>query len=339
MVLSMQRILVTGAAGFIGSHLCERLIQDGHEVWGIDNLDTGRETNLTQILTHPCFHFFKSDMLKYSLDYDFYFDVDTIIHLGAKADIVPSMTEPHAYFEANVAATAKWVNFARERGVKKFVYIASSSCYGIPDIYPTPEYADIRPMYPYALTKYLGEKYVLDLCRFYRIPAVSLRLFNVFGPRARTSGAYGAVFGVFIAQLLAGKPLTVVGDGTQTRDFTYVSDVVDAIVRAAESGVADEVFNVGSGGTYPVNAIVEELGARSVEYIPKRPGEPDCTFADIRKITKALGWAPKVSFKEGIKLLMKHQDDFKNAPVWETNTIAQATADWHRFLGKKELTQ
>ena len=179
--------------------------------------------------------------------------------------------------------------------MKRFIYAASSSCYGIPDIYPTPESARIRPMYPYALTKNVGEQYVLHWNKIYQLPCVSLRLFNVYGPRARTTGTYGAVFGVFLAQKLAGKPFTVVGDGKQTRDFTYVTDVVDAFVKAAKSDINGEIFNVGSGGTYSVNDLVRFLGG-PVEYIPKRPGEPDCTFADISKITRQSGMDSKNEF-------------------------------------------
>ncbi|MGY4338301.1 nucleoside-diphosphate-sugar epimerase [Bradyrhizobium sp. LM2.9] len=171
------------------------------------------------------------------------------------------------------------------RASAALVYAASSSCYGIPDVYPTPESAEIRPMYPYALTKNLGEQCVMHWCQVYKLPAVALRLFNVYGPRHRTTGTYGAVFGVFMAQKLAGKPFTVVGDGGQTRDFTFVSDVADAFVTAARSEVSNEIFNVGSDNTYSVNRLIELLGGDKV-HIPKRPGEPDCTYADITKIKR-----------------------------------------------------
>src|SRR5262249_19179279 len=160
----------------------------------------------------------------------------------------------------------------------------------------------IRPQYPYALTKYLGEQLALHWCQVYGLPVVSLRFFNVYGPRSRTSGTYGAVFGVFLAQKLAGKPYTVVGDGTQTRDFTFVADVADGCARAAASKLSGEVMNVGSGDTYPVNRLVELLGGEKV-HIPKRPGEPDCTFADVSRIRKLLGWGARVSFEEGVRVM------------------------------------
>ena len=162
-----------------------------------------------------------------------------------------------------------------------------------------------RPQYPYALTKYVGEQYVMHWAQVYKLPCVSLRLFNVYGPRSRTSGTYGAVFGVFLAQKLAGKPFTIVSDGSQTRDFTFVTDVADAFVKAADSNLAGEVMNVGSGNHYSVNQLVELLGGDKV-HIPKRPGEPDCTFADIRKIKKLLGWSPRVTFGDGVAIMLEN---------------------------------
>ncbi len=163
------------------------------------------------------------------------------------------------------------------------------------------------------------------------MPVVSARFFNVYGPRSRTSGTYGAVFGVFLAQKIHGKPFTVVGDGKQTRDFTYVSDVAAALVAAADSDVRGEILNVGSGNTYSVNRLVELLGG-PVTHIPKRPGEPDCTFADIAKIRRVLGWEPKVSLEEGVKRMLEHLDDWKTAPVWTPQTIEQATKAWFENL-------
>ena len=147
-------------------------------------------------------------------------------------------------------------------------------------------------------------------------------------------GTYGAVFGVFLAQKLAGKPLTVVGDGTQTRDFTFVTDVVEALVRAAESDIHGEIFNVGSGGTYTINRLVGILGGEVV-HLPKRPGEPDCTFADTKKIARALDWEPKVSFEEGVQVMVDNIENWREAPVWDTASITAATKDWFNYLGGK----
>ena len=167
----------------------------------------------------------------------------------------------------------------------------------------------------------------------YRLPAVSVRFFNVYGPRARTSGTYGAVFGVFLSQMAHGKALTVVGDGKQTRDFTYVTDVVDAFLTAAKSNESGKVYNVGSNGTYSVNRLVELLGAKQVAHIPKRPGEPDCTWADVTKIQRELGWRATVSFEDGVKMMLSHIDHWKDAAVWTPDKIAEATQGWFKYLG------
>jgi UDP-glucose 4-epimerase len=259
--------------------------------------------------------------------------VDWFFHLAALADIVPSIEAPYRYHRSNVDGTMRCLEVARSMGVQRFIYAASSSCYGIPDLYPTPETSPARPQYPYALTKYVGEQYVLHWHQVYGLPAVSLRFFNVYGPRARTSGTYGAVFGVFLAQKLSALPMTIVGDGTQTRDFTYVTDVADACIAAAQSDISGRVFNVGSGNTYSINSLVELLGGEST-HIPKRPGEPDCTFADISRIQTEVGWAPKVSFSEGVERMLTHIEDWRGAPQWTVDRIADATKDWFKYLGK-----
>lgn len=331
-----MRALVTGAAGFIGSHLCEALVRLGFEVVGVDNLSVGRTSNLERI-DKERFTFHEVDIVNISKDWPSFSDVnfDFIFHLAALADIVPSIKSPEEYFHSNVNGTLKILEFARERNPKKFIYAASSSCYGIPENFPTPEDARISPQYPYALTKYLAEELVLHWGKVYGLPVLSLRLFNVYGPRARTSGTYGAVFGVFLAQIQARKPLTIVGDGNQTRDFTYVTDVVEAFLSAANSSVTNEIFNVGSGGTYSINQLASILGGKTI-HIPKRPAEPECTFADISKIQRLLGWNPKVGFEEGVNLMMSHKSDWENSPVWTPEAIEKETELWFRFLGTNQ---
>lgn len=328
------KCIVTGGAGFIGSHLAEALVIKGYHVVILDNLSTGRMDNIKNFEKSPHLNVEKIDITDFFAVSKAFEDVKFVFHLAALADIVPSIQEPLKYHNANVNGTITVLEAARKAGVKKVIYAASSSCYGIPDNYPTPETSPIRPMYPYALTKYLGEHYVMHWDQTYDLPCISLRLFNVYGPRSRTSGTYGAVFGVFLAQKLAGKPFTVVGDGTQTRDFTYVTDVVDAFIKAAESDKRGEMYNVGSGGTYSVNRLVELLGGK-VMHIPKRPGEPDCTFADTNKIRRELGWSPKVSFESGVKQMISNIDQWRDAPVWDEQTIATATKDWFRYLGNE----
>lgn len=325
--------VVTGGAGFIGSHLAERLLAEGHRVLVVDNFATGRRENLAGFADHPGLTVETADVADFGRIRPLLEGKDWVFHLAGLADIVPSIQRPMDYHAANVDGTISVLEAARLGGVRRFLYAASSTCYGLPDLVPTPETAPIRPMFPYALTKYMGEEYVLAWHRIYGLPAVSLRLFNVFGPRSRTSGTYGAVFGVFLAQKLAGKPFTVVGDGTQTRDFTYVTDVAEAFLRAAESEVAGEIFNVGSGGTYSVNTLVNLIGGE-IAYVPKRPGEPDCTFADTGKICHMLDWQPTVGFEQGVSNMLEHIELWRHAPVWDTASVQEATRDWFKYLGK-----
>lgn len=326
-----MKTLVTGGLGFIGSHLVDLLLREGHQVIAIDNLATGRTSNLAHQQSNSKLSVHHLDINNESAISPLFECVDWVFHLAALADIVPSIQKPLEYHRANVDGTAIVLEAARAAGVKRFVYAASSSCYGIPDTYPTPESSSIRPMYPYALTKYIGEQYVLHWGQTYKLPVVSLRLFNVYGPRSRTSGTYGAVFGVFLAQKLAGKPFTIVGDGTQTRDFTFVTDVANAFKKAAESDLINEIMNVGSGNTYSVNYLVELLGGESL-HIPKRPGEPDCTFADISHITQKLDWRPEVSFEKGVSIMLENIKLWQDAPVWDDKSIAVATQDWFKYL-------
>ncbi|MCB1084715.1 MAG: SDR family oxidoreductase [Chlamydiia bacterium] len=326
-----MRALVTGGAGFIGSHLSELLLEKGHTVTVIDSLRSGRVTNFETFKDNPALTFAQADIRNLKEIQPYFEGIDWVFHLAALADVVPSIESPREYYETNVDGTFNVLECAKEAKVKRFLYTASSSCYGIPDHYPTPETAPIRPQYPYALTKYLGEELVMHWEQVYHLPALSLRLFNVYGPRARTTGTYGAVFGVFLTQKLNSKPLTVVGDGNQTRDFTFVKDVARAFLNAAESDISGEILNVGSGNHYSVNRIVELLGEDSVN-IPKRPGEPDCTFADTTKIKKLLGFKAQTTFEEGVKQLLEKIEDFRDAPLWEPKSIEEATKTWFQYL-------
>lgn len=330
-----MKTLVTGGAGFIGSHLAELLIAQGHEVIVIDNLTSGRLLSLAKLESNPRFRFVNADIRDVPAMTPAFENVDWVFHLAGLADIVPSIEMPAQYFSTNVTGTFNVLECARKAGVKRLLYAASSSSYGIPDCYPTPETSPIKPQYPYALTKYMGEELVLHWAQLYKLPAVSLRLFNVYGTRSRTTGAYGAVFGVFLAQKLNGRPFTVVGDGSQTRDFTYVTDVAAAFLKAAESNVSGAVMNVGSGTHVSVNRLVELLGG-DVEHIPRRPGEPDCTFGDIARIRWLLGWQAKVSFEEGVRTMVNHIEDWKDAPVWNPASIGEATDAWFRYLSGPE---
>ena len=326
-----MKCIVTGGAGFIGSHLTDLLLSHGHSVKVIDNLCGGWKKNLSEAEKNPHFQFVEADIRSFSSIEPHFEGIDWVFHLAALADIVPSIEKPRDYFETNVDGTFNVLEASKRFGIKRFLYAASSSCYGLAKQFPTPETAAIDPQYPYALTKYLGEQLVLHWAQVYKLPALSLRLFNVFGPRSRTTGVYGAVFGVFLAQKLNQKPFTVVGTGEQTRDFTYVADVADAFYTAAMSDLVNTYMNVGRSGHYSVNRLVQLLGG-PITYIPKRPGEPDCTFADIAKIQKMLNWQPKISFEEGVRRILARIEDFRDAPVWEPASIEQATKTWFDYL-------
>lgn len=330
-----MKCLVTGGAGFVGSHVTERLLSDGHDVVVLDNFVSGRRENLEGNRDNPALTFHEVDIADYANTKLYFKDVDWVFHVAALADVVPSIEHPLRYHHSNVDGTIATLEASRNAGVKRLVYMASSSCYGLPDQFPTPESAEIRAMYPYALTKFLGEEYVMHWSRTYGLRCNSLRAFNIFGPRARTTGSYGAVFSVFLAQKLAGQPLTVVGDGNQTRDFTFVSDIVNALVMTVESEVSGEIMNVGTGTPRSVNEIVAILGG-DVTYLPKRPGEPDCTQADIGKIQELIGWRADVPFEKGVEIMLEHIEMWRDAPVWTEESIKTATENWFRFLGRSE---
>ena len=326
-----MKVIITGGAGFIGSNLADFLIDSGHEVIVIDNLSVGRIENISHHQDNEKFKFLEADITQYHEITAQFKGVDWVFHLAAMADIVPSIENPQDYFNTNVTGTFNVLQACRKYQIKKIIYSASSSCYGIPDKYPTDEKSEIRPEYPYALTKNLGEQLVMHWSKLYKISAISLRFFNVYGPRARTSGTYGAVFGVFLAQKICNKPFTVVGDGSQTRDFTFVSDIVNALVSAANSQVSGEIINIGSNATYSINKLVQLLGGEVV-YIPKRPGEPDCTWADISKAKEILKWKPLINLEEGVNILLENLDYWKDAPLWNKDSIAKATEKWFKYL-------
>ena len=330
--MSAPKSVVTGGCGFIGSHMVDLLLAEGHEVVVVDDLSTGREDNLAHHKGAPGLRIVRADVADGERMAMEFAGAEWVFHFAALGDIVPSMERPTAYIRAGVMGTLGALEGARAAGVQRFVYSASSSCYGIPDQYPTPETAPIRTEYPYSLSKHLGEQLVLHWARVYRLPVVSLRYFNVYGPRSRTSGAYGAVFGVFLAQKLRGHPFTVVGDGTQSRDFVFVTDVARANLLAARSTVRGEVFNVGTGRPQTVNRLVELLGGQGVLHVPKRPGEPDRTEADIGKIRAALGWEPAVSFERGVGTVLENIDYWRDAPLWTVEKIEAATREWFRRL-------
>ncbi len=325
--------VVTGGAGFIGSHMVDLLVEQGFRVHIIDNLVGGRLANIEQHKANSAVVFELKDIRLLSADDSLFRGAQLVFHFAGIGDIVPSIDRPSDYLSTNVQGTVQVLEAARRAGVRKLVYAASSSCYGLAKKLPTAENAEISPEYPYALSKYMGEQAVLHWGRVYGLPVNSIRIFNAYGTRSRTTGAYGAVFGVFLAQKLAGKPFTIVGDGTQSRDFLYVTDVVRAFYAAATTSLTGRIYNLGAGDPQTVNRLADLLGGERV-YIPKRPGEPDCTWADIRKIKSELGWFPQVSLEQGVAKMLAVIDYWREAPVWNPASIADATKTWFAFLEK-----
>ena len=323
--------VVTGGAGFIGSHMVDLLLERGFAVRVIDNLVGGRLDNLAHHQREPRLTVDVRDLREVKPGDALFDGAEFVFHFAGIGDIVPSIERPTEYMSANVMGTVHALEAARAATVRKFVYAASSSCYGLTTQLPTTEHAPIQPEYPYALSKYQGEQAVLHWGQVYKLPVVSIRIFNAYGPRSKTTGAYGAVFGVFLAQKLKGKPFTVVGDGTQRRDFVFATDLARAFLAAAESDRRQEIYNVGAGNPQPVNRLVELLGGEVV-YVPKRPGEPDCTWADISKIRAELGWDPQVSFEQGVGEMLRNIDYWQQAPVWDPASIERATRTWFSML-------
>lgn len=322
--------VVTGGAGFIGSHMVDLLVERGFAVRAIDNMIGGRRENVAHHTSNPDFVLEARDIRSYSSDDPLFRGARYVFHFAGIGDIVPSIEHPGEYMSANVQGTVHMLECARHAGVARFVYAASSSCYGLAQV-PTREDHVIDTRYPYALSKYQGEQAAFHWHQVYKLPVNSIRIFNAYGTRSRTSGAYGAVFGVFLKQKIAGKPYTVVGDGTQTRDFLYVTDVARAFLAAAETDRVGRCYNLGAGKPQSVNRLVELLGGEKI-HIPKRPGEPDCTWADISRITTELNWKPEVSFEEGVARIVANIGYWKNAPLWEPDSIAMATETWFKYM-------
>lgn len=328
-----MKYLVTGCCGFIGSHLTEKLLKNKKNyVIGIDNLSSGNIKNIKVFQKKKNFKFIKKDLNNKNLIKKLN-KIDCVFHLAALSDIIPSVSDPKTYYKSNVEATLNLLEIMRTNTIKKIIYAASSSCYGLPKVYPTNENALIDTRYPYAFTKYIAEKTIMHWAEVYNLNAVSLRLFNVYGPRVRTIGHYGAVFGVFLAQLANNYPITIVGNGKQKRDFTYVSDVVNAFILASKKKInKNEIINVGCGKPISINNLVKLIRPNKIKYIPKRPGEPDMTFASVKKANKILGWKPKISFKKGLNLMLKDLKTWKKAPLWTTAKIKIATKEWFKFV-------
>jgi nucleoside-diphosphate-sugar epimerase len=307
----MAAFLVTGGAGFIGSHLVDALVARGARVRVVDNLVTGRRENLTPLLARGAIEFLEGDLADLEVARRAMDGVEIVLHQAAIPSVPRSVSDPIASNRANVDATLNVLVAARDAGVRRVVYAASSSAYGDTPTLPKHEAMPPAPRSPYALQKLVGEQYMTLFATLYGLETVSLRYFNVFGPRQDPSSPYSGVISLFIRALLEGRPPVVYGDGEQTRDFTYVANVVDGVLRACEApGVSGAVINLATGGRISLNALLDALrtitGARvAARHAPPRPGDVRDSQADISRARELLGYEPIVPFEEGLRLTVE----------------------------------
>ena len=286
----MKKAIVTGGAGFIGSNIVDKLIEQGIEVVVIDDLSTGFKKNI-----NPKAKFLKIDISEIDPEdnHPLLEGTDVVFHCAALARVQPSIQDPINFDKINIGGTLRMLKLAHKLGVKRFIYSASSSCYGDTSIFPTPETAPTNPLSPYGLQKYVGEQYCKMFSEVYGLDTVSLRYFNVYGERMNLEGAYKLVIAIFADQMLKGLPLTINNDGEQKRDFTYVGDIVDLNIKAAThpEKLNGEAFNAGNGNSYSVNELADMFGGEKT--YGNKVLEPFQTLADNSKAKNILSWNPK----------------------------------------------
>jgi nucleoside-diphosphate-sugar epimerase len=299
----MSLYLVTGGAGFIGSHLCEELVRRGERVRVVDSLITGKRANLLHL---PQVEFIEGDLAKLDVAKRSVQGVDYVLHQAAIPSVPRSVEDPITSNRANIDASLNLLVAARDAQVKRVVYAGSSSAYGNSETLPKVETMGTAPLSPYALQKLVVEQYCTMFTTLYGLETVTIRYFNVFGPRQDPSSPYSGVISLFISALCEGRRPTIYGDGGHTRDFTYVANVVDGVLRASQaSGVSGEVINVATGGRISLNELfttVRDLVGAKVEpiYAAPRAGDVRDSQADIGKATRLLGYVPTVSFEKGL---------------------------------------
>ena len=301
--MKFKNSVITGGAGFVGSNLVDRLVSIGHKVIVLDNFVSGKKSNLSHH-SEKNVKIIKIDISDKNLD-KYFKKADYIFHLAALAEIIPSFKDPNKYFKNNVIGTLNVLKAAKKVKIKKLIYAASSSCYGTPKKFPTSEKDKIDLKHPYAETKFIGEELVMRYASIFKMPNISFRFFNVYGPRLNVSGQYSAVIGNFLTQTKNRKPLTVVGDGKQTRDFIHVDDLIDAFIQVIKTKSVNKIYNLGSGKRTSINTIAKIFGGKK-KFIPIRPGEPKNSVANIKKVKKEINWKPKISIEQGIKNLLSN---------------------------------
>src|SRR3990167_865266 len=295
-VFTSKKIICFGGAGFIGSHLVDRLIELGHEALVMDNLSSGKMENV-----NPKAKFLNIDITKLKANEEVVGGVDYVFHLAAIPRVPYSVEHPVETHDANVTGTLNVLEFARRWDAKKVIFASSSSVYG-DNAPPQKEKMERRPISPYALHKSIGEQYMSLYDTLYGVLTLSLRFFNVYGKRSDPDSPYYLVIGKFLKAKKEGKPLTIFGTGEQSRDFTYITDVVDGLVKAMESSFHNEVINLCNGKNTSINKVAELIGGEK-EYLPARKGDVFMTLGSPNKAKKLLGWKGKVEIKEGIKLM------------------------------------
>lgn len=297
----MPGVVVTGGAGFIGSNLVDELLTQGHEVTVLDNFSEGSLDNLKRWKDNPKLEVVRGDVSDFNLVRRVCEAKEGLFHLAAMSRIQPSITDPVYAFQQNIMGTVNVLEACRQAGVKRVVYSASSSAYGEINQPPMVETMPTDCLNPYSLTKKVGEEIVELYRRLYGVSTVSLRYFNVYGPRQQEEGQYSTVVAIFMRQKRLGQKLTVVGDGEQRRDFTFVGDVVRANMLAFMNRDAHGVFNVGTGRNFSINEVAEIVDGET-ENLPPRPAEARVTLANATKSESILGWRPLVSFEQGIMI-------------------------------------
>ncbi len=322
--------LVTGGAGFLGSHMVDFLLKKKHKVIVVDDLSTGIKENLSHNLNNKNFFFIKKNIQNFKLSDLKNKKIDYIFHFAGRAAIVPSIVNPSLYFNTNVFGTLNLLENFRKLKIKKFVYAASSSCYGNAKV-PTNENNTISLLHPYAASKYYGEQLCMHWNNVYKMPINSIRIFNAYGTRVSFNQGYGAAFSIFLKQKLEKKPLTIVGNGKQKRDFIFATDLAKAFYLSAKSKYSGEIYNLGTGKPTSVNKIAKLIGGKKIN-IPRRPGEPNITQANINKIKKHLRWKPKVSISNGTASMIKNINFWKKGKLWTKSTIMKETKEWFKIL-------
>ncbi|MCR4346535.1 MAG: SDR family oxidoreductase [Sulfuricaulis sp.] len=302
-----MKVLVTGGAGFIGSHLVEKLLAAGDRIRVVDDLSTGRRDNLVR---HEALEFIEGDIRDAGLIDRCAKQMDAVVHLAAVASVQASMDDPVRTHQVNFDGTLNLLEASRLQGVKRFIYACSAAVYGDTETIPVPEEAIPKPLSPYAIDKLSGEHYLLHYYRAYGLAATSFRFFNIYGPRQDPSSPYSGVISIFVERLMRNQPITVFGDGVQTRDFVYVADLADLLVRSAHGMEGNGgVFNVGTGKRHSLLQLLtnlEKISGKKIErhHKPTRPGDIQHSCADVTRLKKTFGSAPATLFEEGLKKLL-----------------------------------